>query len=59
MPQDPLFFFHHANLDRIRLQWQRRNAPLRPFAYHYPVAENTAALLRKQRLSEDAGKPAG
>ena len=30
-PNDPLFFMHHANVDRIWCQWQAAH----PFAFHH------------------------
>ena len=38
IPHDPIFFFHHNGLDRLRRQWQARHAHLKPMAYGYPIA---------------------
>ena len=37
VPHDPLFYFHHCGLDRLRRQWQARNERVRPMAYGYPT----------------------
>lgn len=34
---DPPIWLHHAGGDRLRMQWQFRNAHLRPTAYNYPA----------------------
>jgi len=37
IPHDPLFFFHHAGLDRLRQQWAHANTDIRPMAFGYPI----------------------
>ena len=37
LPHDPIFFFHHNGLDKLRRHWQARNAHLKPMAYGYPI----------------------
>ena len=37
LPHDPLFYFHHNGLDRLRRQWQAAHRDLKPMAYGYPV----------------------
>ena len=34
-PNDPAFWFHHAGVDKVRLQWQHRNRQLRSRAWGY------------------------
>ena len=34
-PNDPWFWFHHAAIDRMRVQWQHRNRQLRSRAWGY------------------------
>eukprot|EP00811_Abedinium_folium_P035303 NODE_8107_length_1522_cov_11.559140.p1 GENE.NODE_8107_length_1522_cov_11.559140~~NODE_8107_length_1522_cov_11.559140.p1 ORF type:complete len:487 (+),score=82.04 NODE_8107_length_1522_cov_11.559140:99-1463(+) len=35
-PNDPIFFFHHANLDRYLTTWMARHSQLAPQYYGYP-----------------------
>ena len=36
-PNDPAFFFHHSNVDRMWTIWQQRNAAKRQFALNGTV----------------------
>ena len=37
-PNDPIFMFHHANLDRNAKQWMANNADKRAAFYEYPAS---------------------
>ena len=37
-PNDPIFMFHHANLDRNAKQWMANNEDRRAAAYGYPTS---------------------
>ena len=41
-PNDPLFMFHHNNLERNKLHWMRRNPELATTFYGYPVSGASA-----------------
>ena len=32
-PNDPIFWMHHAQIDRIWSEWQKRNPGEKPFLY--------------------------
>jgi hypothetical protein len=39
-PNDPVFFLHHCNIDRLWAMWQQKHAP--PITNYLPTAGNTA-----------------
>ena len=48
-PNDPLFFFHHANVDRSMRWWMLKNAAKRGTFYGFPAAD-------AEGIRENAGK---
>lgn len=52
-PNDPIFFLHHANVDRLWAQWQRSHADLT-----YAPPDASTASLAGQRL-DDPMQPFG
>lgn len=57
IPHDPIFYFHHNGLDRLRRQWQAKHAYLKPMAYGYPIhaPAYTAAYGTKVGLRDCLG----
>ncbi|KAI0197510.1 putative tyrosinase [Astrocystis sublimbata] len=53
-PNDPIFFLHHAQLDRLWWQWQSAH-PDRTLAYHGPSRHNSTKAAQLTDLIEMAG----
>jgi tyrosinase len=49
-PIDPVFFLHHAQLDRLWWMWQQRGLPRRLTEYHGPASANATVGATIQDL---------
>ena len=52
-PNDPLFMFHHCNLDRYLMEWQLRNDDDAPY-YGYPESGYSNLCRLNDTLAPDA-----
>ncbi|KAI0521558.1 putative tyrosinase [Xylaria bambusicola] len=54
-PNDPVFFLHHAQIDRLWWQWQSQDLEVRATAYNGPARHNSSIEAQLTDLIEMAG----
>lgn len=42
-PNDPIFMLHHANLDRLKMNWMSKNSDAAAYYYGFSTVGNTVA----------------